>query len=64
MIVLSFLETLARRLLGRGRRPLLAVGAQAPDFRVADHMGREHTLAEYRGRRVVLWFYPKAATPG
>jgi peroxiredoxin len=62
--VLSLLETLARRLLGRGRRALLAVGALAPEFRVADHTGRVHTLAEYRGRRIVLWFYPKAATPG
>lgn len=62
--MLNFLKTLARRLLGRGRRPLLAVGTQAPEFRVADHTGRVHSLAEYRGRRVVLWFYPKADTPG
>lgn len=62
--MLAFLKTLARRVLGRGRRPLLAVGTPAPDFHVADHTGRVHTLAKYRGRRVVLWFYPRADTPG
>ena len=62
--MLALLKTLARRLLGRGRKPLLSVGAQAPAFRVADDTGRVHSLAEYRGRRVVLWFYPKADTPG
>jgi peroxiredoxin len=62
--MLAILRTLARRLLGRGRKPLLTPGTPAPEFRVADHTGRLHTLAEYRGRRVVLWFYPKADTPG
>lgn len=62
--MLSILKTLARRVFGGGGPRLLAVGAPAPDFRVSDHTGREHTLAEYRGRRMVLWFYPKASTPG
>lgn len=62
--MIGILKTLARRVLGRGGPRLLAVGSQAPAFRVADHTGREHTLEEYRGRRVVLWFYPKADTPG
>ncbi len=43
---------------------MLDVGQPAPDFRVKDHTGRERTLAEFRGKRVVLWFYPKADTPG
>jgi peroxiredoxin len=62
--VLSILKTLARRVFGGAGPRLIAVGSLAPEFRVADHTGREHTLAEYRGRRVVLWFYPKADTPG
>lgn len=62
--MIGVLKTLARRLLGRSGPRLLAVGSQAPAFRVADHTGRVHTLEEYRGRRVVLWFYPKADTPG
>jgi hypothetical protein len=41
-----------------------AVGAKAPEFRVKDHTGRERTLAEFRGTRLVLWFFPKASTGG
>ena len=43
---------------------MLAPGTQAPDFQVTDHLGRGHSLADYRGRKLVLWFYPKADTPG
>lgn len=43
---------------------MLSIASEAPDFRVKDHTGRDVTLAEYAGRRVVLWFYPKADTPG
>jgi peroxiredoxin Q/BCP len=41
-----------------------AVGAAAPEFRLQDQNGTWHTLAENRGRWVVLYFYPKDATPG
>lgn len=48
-----------------GKRPqLLTVGTPAPDFEVLDHEGRTVTLAEQRGSRVLLWFYPHASTPG
>ena len=43
---------------------MLHPGDQAPDFEVQDHTGRTQRLADYRGRKVVLWFYPKADTPG
>lgn len=43
---------------------MLTVGSNAPDFRVKDHRGNEVTLADFAGRSVVLWFYPKADTPG
>ncbi len=43
---------------------MLAVGSKAPDFRVKDHQGRDVALSDYAGRKVVLWFYPKADTPG
>jgi len=43
---------------------MLSIGAKAPDFKVQDHNGRVVTLAGYTGRKVVLWFYPKADTPG
>jgi len=40
------------------------VGDPAPDFRVRDHTGVERRLSDYRGKTVVLWFYPMADTPG
>lgn len=43
---------------------MLKPGDTAPDFTVRDHTGRTHSLSDYRGKTVVLWFYPKADTPG
>jgi peroxiredoxin Q/BCP len=43
---------------------MLNVGDEAPDFTVKAHTGEDVTLSDLRGRRVVLWFYPKADTPG
>jgi len=40
------------------------VGDTAPDFSLAGSDGRTHTLADYRGRHVVLAFFPKAFTGG
>lgn len=59
----SLFATLLRRVIGRGPR-LLAPGTIAPAFAVTDHRGVLRRLADFRGRRVVLWFYPKASTPG
>jgi peroxiredoxin Q/BCP len=47
----------------RGGR-MLKVGDEAPDFAVSDHHGNTVSLHDLRGRKVVLWFYPKADTPG
>jgi len=46
------------------RSEMLKVGEIAPDFTVSDHNGRAVKLSDHRGRHVVLWFYPKADTPG
>ena len=43
---------------------MLEVGTKAPDFRLQDQNGQEHTLAGYRGKRVILYFYPKDMTAG
>ena len=42
----------------------LAPGDAAPDFTLQDSTGSEVSLADFRGRRVVLYFYPAAMTPG
>jgi len=47
------------------RKPqMLAVGSQAPDFTVTAHDGSTVRLADFHGKKVVLWFYPKANTGG
>jgi peroxiredoxin Q/BCP len=43
---------------------VVAEGDTAPDFTLPDQDGREVTLSDLRGRPVVLYFYPKADTPG
>lgn len=43
---------------------MLEIGSQAPDFELEDQTGTLHTLSSYRGRWVVLYFYPKDDTPG
>ncbi len=39
-------------------------GDTAPEFTLLDADGKEVSLADYRGRRVVVYFYPAASTPG
>jgi thioredoxin-dependent peroxiredoxin len=43
---------------------MLAVGSEAPDFSLLNHKGQTVRLSALRGRPVLLWFYPKADTPG
>jgi thioredoxin-dependent peroxiredoxin len=43
---------------------MLEAGQAAPDFTLPDHEGEELTLSELRGQTVVLFFYPRADTPG
>jgi peroxiredoxin Q/BCP len=43
---------------------MLEVGEEAPDFELPDQDGEAVTLSSLRGRPVVLYFYPKADTPG
>ena len=43
---------------------LLEAGAPAPDFSLPDKDGNTVTLSSFRGRKVVLYFYPKDNTPG
>ena len=43
---------------------MLNVGDSAPAVSVQDHTGATRKLSDYTGRTVVLWFYPKADTPG
>jgi len=42
----------------------LTKGDKAPDFSGVDQEGKTHTLADYKGKKLVVFFYPKASTPG
>lgn len=43
---------------------MLEVGTRAPGFELPDQNGEMHTLEEYRGKKVILYFYPKDNTAG
>ena len=43
---------------------MLATGTQAPGFTLPDQNGKMHSLSDYRGQKVVLYFYPRDNTPG
>ena len=42
----------------------LEIGDKAPDFKALDQDGNEIKLSDYKGKKLVLFFYPKASTPG
>ncbi len=43
---------------------LLEPGRKAPDFTLPDAEGNPVSLKDFRGQKVVIWFFPKANTPG
>ena len=43
---------------------MLNVGVKAPEFKLPDQNGVEHSLSEYKGKKVILYFYPKDNTSG
>ncbi len=43
---------------------MLDTGIKAPDFTLPDQNGEMHSLSDYAGKKVILYFYPKDNTPG
>ena len=43
---------------------MLAIGETAPDFALTDDTGQTVRLSDLRGKRVILFFFPKAGTSG
>ena len=43
---------------------MLEIGTKAPEFRLPDQNGEMHSLSDYEGQRVILYFYPKDMTSG
>lgn len=63
-LVRHFAGKLVGKLLGAKPAVLPEVGTKAPDFECRTHQGSVVRLSDFRGRKVLLWFYPKADTPG
>ena len=62
VVVVILAVLLVPRLLSRSASP--AEGSSAPDFTLASQEGSSVSLKDYRGKWVVLYFYPKDQTPG
>lgn len=58
------LADILKAILKMGRGRMLSVGDRAPAFDVLDHTGKRRRLSDFAGQTIVLWFYPKADTPG
>lgn len=62
---MSWLRLIQHGVVAMLRRPrMLEVGTVAPEFTVDAHDGSNATLSDFRGKKVMLWFYPKANTGG
>ncbi len=66
LVIVAALIVLAALLVARAARAgeLPEVGKPAPDFNLLDQNGKQHALKDYRGKWLVLYFYPKNDTPG
>lgn len=66
LMIVAALVIFAALFVARASRAgeLPEVGKPAPDFNLPDQNGQAHTLQEYRGKWLVLYFYPKDDTPG
>ena len=49
---------------GKEDESMLEVGKKAPSFTLLDQNGKKHSLKDYLGKKVVLYFYPKDNTSG
>lgn len=43
---------------------MLKIGEKAPGFNLDNQDGNSINLSDFEGQKVLLWFYPKASTPG
>ena len=58
------MENIAIICLTEWRIYMLEIGIQAPDFELPDQDGVIHKLSDYKGKKVILYFYPKDNTAG
>lgn len=61
---MRFLTAVPRRTRGMKGVNMLETGSKAPEFMLPDQNGEMHSLSDYKGKKVILYFYPKDNTPG
>lgn len=66
LVAIAALIIVAALFVARAARAgdLPEIGKPAPDFKLPDQNSKQHALSDYRGKWVVLYFYPKDDTPG
>jgi peroxiredoxin Q/BCP len=64
LILMGFAATATAQAPAVSQSPKPAVGQMAPAFKLVDQDGKSHALADYKGKWVVVYFYPKDQTPG
>jgi peroxiredoxin len=64
MTFINVVKLLWRTLTRKENPQMLQPGDTAPDFTVQTHEGKPLSLGQLKGKKVLLWFYPKADTPG
>ena len=66
--LLTRLTIVAGRWMARlgigGSMAVVSEGSRAPDFSLSNQDGKKVSLKDFAGKRVLLWWYPKADTPG
>jgi len=43
---------------------MLKIGSKAPEFELINQDGETVNISDFKGQKVLIWFYPKASTPG
>ena len=43
---------------------MLKIGTKTPEFELSDQDNNAVNMSDFKGQKVLLWFYPKASTPG
>ena len=43
---------------------MLEVGSKAPEFQLSDQDGNTVNITDFKGKKILLWFFPKASTSG
>ena len=66
ILLIIMLLGIANALLGYANngQNILKIGDLAPNFLLTDQEGKLHRLSDYRGQRVIVYYFPKADTPG